>query len=376
MKNVNNKILMIFIEPTPYILGLIERGFSITDELDVVFLSENVSQSWNLKSYQRIYPIIKSKKQLLSLFINIFFKRKYRLIHLAGWSNKFILFVIILSRLFFIPAIVESDTILCLDIPLWKRIIKRCFYPILFKLPVFFLPGGTRQAQYLAHYSVAHKKMMKAQMTVDVDDIKNKIGKISLSERNQLRLLNQSNQEDVIFLFVGRLLDWKGIRELIAAIAMITDPRAKLWIVGSGELQNEVKSAAMHSKKITYFGRVEGDRLWEIYFAADVFVIPSHSEPWGLVVNEAMAVGLPVIATQRVGCIDDLILNKNTGLIIEQKNSIAIHEAMSFMLNSSKIRKEMAKKASEHAATWTLKNEASNIIKAWKKSGWSGNVYS
>jgi glycosyltransferase involved in cell wall biosynthesis len=94
--------------------------------------------------------------------------------------------------------------------------------------------------------------------------------------------------------------------------------------------------------------------------------MPSHHEPWGLVVNEALASGLPVIATDNVGCIDDLISNNGQGLIIPSKNMRALFEAMGFMLANPVKKRLMAKHAAETIQSWTLKNEAGNMMAVWK----------
>src|SRR3990167_5588560 len=171
---------MIFNEPTPYILGLLEKGFlNIKSELDIIFLVENVSQSWNINSSVFDFNIARSKEKYILLLRDIFLKRKYKLIHVAGWSRLKILLIILLSRIFFIPVAVESDTPLNSEISVWKKIIKKCLYPVLFTFPVFFLPGGMRQANYLNHYGVRSKKIVNAQMTVDIEHIQNSIVTIS-----------------------------------------------------------------------------------------------------------------------------------------------------------------------------------------------------
>lgn|SRR3990167_1047718 len=377
MKRPDKKILMIFIEPTPYILDLLSKGFlDWKNKLEIVFLSENISQHWNLEPCLMPFQIIKSKKQALTLLARIFLRRKYCFIHVAGWSHPFILFLILTSRFFFLPVVVESDTPINLDTPGWKKSIKQFFYPLLFKFPVFFLPGGIRQSKYLTYYGVKSNKMINAQMTVDVAYITQYVNSICEAAREKLRLQHGVQKDDLVFLFVGRLLEYKGVRELIAAIELLQDTRVKLWVVGSGELTDEIKLAALKSNQITYFGRVSGDLLWPIYHAADVFVISSHAEPWGLVVNEAMAAGLPIIATENVGCVDDLVLDKHRGIIVRPKNIAALSQAMNDMLQYPEKRKSMAKNAAEHIANWTLQNEAGNIINAWEKSCWHENKYS
>ena len=368
MRESDKKNLMVFIEPTPYILDLLEKGFdNLHETCDVVFLTQNLTQQWDLKLRVEKYLVVTSKKKILQIYVDTFIKRKYRLLHVAGWSNPFIIFLILMSRLLFIPVVVETDTSLNSSLAVWKKIIKKLVYPILLKFPVFFLPGGTRQTRYLVHYGVNPKKIMNAQMTVDVKYINEYVKKINVTKREKLREKNGAHVDDVIFLFVGRLLDWKGVRELIAAFKITNNDRAKLWIVGDGELNTEVELASKQNKKIRYFGRVSGDYLWNIYHAADVFVVPSYHEPWGLVINEAMAVGLPVIATNNVGCIDDLVENNQQGLIVQSQNVDELLKAMNDMLQNSEKKRLMARNAMDRILGWTLQNEAKNIMSAWKK---------
>ncbi|MDP1574196.1 MAG: glycosyltransferase family 4 protein [Coxiellaceae bacterium] len=368
MTQKNKKILMVFIEPTPYILDLLEKGFyPIKDQLDIVFLAQNLTQQWDLKSRSISFDIMQSWKQTFQLLHHIFIKRRYQLLHLAGWSNPLTILLIMTARIFFIPVTVESDTQLNKNLPFWKQAVKKIVYPILFKFPNGFLPGGTRQAKYLSYYGVNDSKITNAQMTVDVEYIRKYVDDISFLKREEERLKYGALNDDVVFLFVGRLLDFKGIRELISAMKLIQDERAKLWIVGSGELMHEVQQSALSTRKIKYFGRITGDDLWKIYNAADVFVLPSHAEAWGLVVNEAMASRKPVIVTEGVGCVDDLVRHGQEGLIIQPKQVDSLCNAMYFMLENNEKRKIMAENASRHISSWILQNEANNMIFGWKK---------
>lgn len=368
---------MVFIEPTPYIMDLLEKGFShIKNQMDIIFLSENLTQQWILKSYSFSFQVVRSRKKIFQLLLDVFIKRKYQLLHLAGWSKPLILFLILMSRFFFLSVTVESDTPLKKNLPLIKKIIKKCLYPILFKFPARFLPGGTRQAKYLSHYGVKNKKIINVQMTVDVEYINNYVNNIDALVREEVRLKNGAINNDIVFLFVGRLLKLKGIQELISAIQLIQDYRVKLWIVGDGYLIDEVQKATQEYKKIKYLSSVGGDDLWSTYHAADVFVLPSDGDNWGLVVNEAMAAGKPVIVSDRVGCVDDLVTHGREGLIIQSRNVNSIFQAVNFMLSNPEKRREMGKHAVERIAHWTLKNEANNMMMAWEKSGWKKNAYS
>jgi glycosyltransferase involved in cell wall biosynthesis len=115
----------------------------------------------------------------------------------------------------------------------------------------------------------------------------------------------------VQLLYVGRFSPEKNLARLIeafAATAPTTDVEIKL--VGYGPLEGELRRLAEGlgvKERVVFGGRVEQDRLPDEYWRADAFILPSTSEPWGLVANEAMCCGLPVALSTRCGCTEDLV---------------------------------------------------------------------
>lgn len=114
------------------------------------------------------------------------------------------------------------------------------------------------------------------------------------------------------FLYVGRLIAVKNLKWLIGRFNQ--HPELQLDIVGFGPLEKELKTIA--KENIHFHGAVENALLPSYYKRADVFVLPSLSETWGVVVEEALNNGVPVMLSNRVGCADDLV-NDNTGVIFE-----------------------------------------------------------
>ena len=146
-----------------------------------------------------------------------------------------------------------------------------------------------------------------------------------------------------------------------------TVKNGSLLIVGNGCMHAEVELAAESHEKIRYAGRLNGDELLKTYYTADAVVLPSHFEPWGLVVNEAMAAGCPVIVSDKVGCVDDLVEHEKTGMVIKMDKKKDLESAIHFILNHPDICDRMGQRAEEKIAFWTLKNEAINICNAWKR---------
>jgi len=111
-------------------------------------------------------------------------------------------------------------------------------------------------------------------------------------------------------LFVGRLVPLKRLGDLLACFAEIhlKFPTATLTVVGDGPLRGDLeKWSRAASLPVRWLGRLEGVQLQSVYAAHDVIVLPSEREVWGLVVNEALAAGLYVIASTEVGCAQDLL---------------------------------------------------------------------
>ena len=292
-----------------------------------------------------------------------------RVLHLCGWGGHCALMPSILfASLRGIPVVVESDTQAPFISSVARRAIKGALYPALFRVPRMFLPGGTRQMRYLRGYGVPDNRMRIARMTVDVASIMRFAHLFEGPRRAAWRAEHGIDERANVFLFVGRLEEHKGIRSLVSAFEVLVqaDPSARLVIVGDGSLRDEVRRAADDCDWLVTCGRLQDSALLAAYCAADVFVLPSSFEPWGLVVNEAMACGLPIIASDRVGCVDDLVKDQDTGIIYSQTESSQLLDALHALASQSEARARMGRDAKRVIAGWTLRDEAEQIVAAWR----------
>lgn len=138
-----------------------------------------------------------------------------------------------------------------------------------------------------------------------------------------LRQIIEFPHQPIRYIYVGRLVDVKNISMLIEEF----NRNGKLLtIVGSGILEQKLRRQA-HSN-IKFLGFIENERLGTIYQAHDVFILPSQYEPWGLVVEEALYWGLPVIVSNKVGSSIDMVKDLETGCIFESNNVNSLHETI------------------------------------------------
>lgn len=117
------------------------------------------------------------------------------------------------------------------------------------------------------------------------------------------------------YLYVGRLVEVKNVSVLIDVFNKNGKP---LTIVGGGILEDELKKKAKDN--IVFTGFIDNAKLGSVYQKHDVFILPSTYEPWGLVVEEALYWGLPVIVSDRVGSSEDMVKDLNTGLIFKNND--------------------------------------------------------
>ena len=128
-------VLMVYIEPTPYILGLIKAIESLNQlNVNVQFLEENVSQQWDIQNEKSWKSFPKSKWKKWHTAMRVISQSKYDIIHLAGWGHRFLLFFLLLAKIRGLPIAIETDTPLPHYIRFSKRITKKIVYPLLFRL--------------------------------------------------------------------------------------------------------------------------------------------------------------------------------------------------------------------------------------------------
>jgi len=146
-------------------------------------------------------------------------------------------------------------------------------------------------------------------------------GMLNKIKNSRLALREKWNipENATCFIFCGKLQEKKRIFDLLKAFEIAHDknPSVHLLIAGDGEDMQEAKDFVVQKKlPVTFAGFLNQSEIVKAYAAADCLVLPSdYGETWGLVVNEAMACGLPAIVSDRVGCGPDLVIDEVTGYI-------------------------------------------------------------
>jgi len=179
--------------------------------------------------------------------------------------------------------------------------------------------------------------------------------------RPQIQATAKKQGDKVHLLFVGHLTEAKGVLDLLQAVALLPqEPGWFLHVVGGGsDIATRAKATALicdHglSAQVRMHGRVTGEQLHDLYRQADIFVLPSYWEGYGIVFLEAMSFGLPVVSTD-AGAIPEVVLHGQSGLLVEAGNIQDLSAAMSSLIDSPDMRKDMgehASQAAKQAADW------------------------
>jgi len=170
-------------------------------------------------------------------------------------------------------------------------------------------------------------------------------------------------------LFVGRLVREKGIRYLLDAIKDLQTSEVRFEFVGDGPLRNEIVSASKQLP-VDYLGYINSQRkLAKKISNSDLLVLPSirdkiWEELFGIVLIEAMACGTPVVATDCIGP-SEVVNDGKTGLLIPQKDSSAIVEAIEYLLEADQLREKMARRCRSVAVE---KYDIEKIAKEWEST--------
>ncbi|HEY7353957.1 MAG TPA: glycosyltransferase family 4 protein [Terriglobales bacterium] len=170
------------------------------------------------------------------------------------------------------------------------------------------------------------------------------------------------------FLYVGRLVKSKGVFELLQAYASLSeDLRSEigLVIVGDGPVRAELQTFAstVSTGTVHFSGFVHREKLAACYALAECFVFPTHTDTWGLVVNEALACGLPVICSTVAGCAADLVTEKN-GATVAPHRASDLARVMQEIANSPDLRRRMSLQSQEIIQNYSPERCALGIAEA------------
>jgi len=297
---------------------------------------------------------------------------KYDAIILLAWTDVTRGLAFCAGLVFDVPILFMTDANIFSELsrPMWKKILKKVILGFAFKNTSGFLTAGKANEQLYLHYGVSPKKMSTLSFSWGYEYFLNAYESLKI-DREKIRESFGVAKNEVVILYVGRFSEEKGIIDLLDSYHQIKSSSKKLFLVGSGPLQIKIEKhiKAHDIKKVHMMGFQPRESLVKFYILADVLVLPSKDEPWGMVINEAMCFGLPIITSNKVGANLDLVEDGYNGFVFIANDtndlSLSIQKVIDMSIDS---RESFSKRSREIINDWINKiNPAESIVHLLKE---------
>ena len=230
-----------------------------------------------------------------------------------------------------------------------------------------FLSIGTHNEDLYRSFGIPSSRIFLTPYAVDNAYFSNQAARVA-PHRAELRRKLGVHDERPLVLTSGKLTERKAPLDLVAAFARVRkETPSKLVFLGDGPLREAVERNAASAKirdDVLVTGFRDQTELPEVYAAADVFVFPTHFETWGLVANEAMLFGLPVVCTDRVPAHRDLIRSGVTGEVYPAGNVDALASVLGNLLRQPTRLKEMGQRARAAIDNWSIDRGVQGVVDA------------
>jgi len=229
-----------------------------------------------------------------------------------------------------------------------------------------FIVPGKASFRYLQGFGINESRIFTAPNAVDTEFF---AFHAELARRNAEHERKSLGLPSRYFLFAGRLVEGKGIFELIEAYGKLTAgvrSAVSLVFVGGGVSYDALaqRAAAISPGFVQLAGFQQREQLAKYYAFAETFVFPTHSDPWGLVVNEAMSCALPIICSNVAGCAEDLVSDGWNGRLIPPRDVSQLASAMEEMAREEGLRTTMARHSAERIQNCSPEICAEGIARA------------
>jgi glycosyltransferase involved in cell wall biosynthesis len=229
-----------------------------------------------------------------------------------------------------------------------------------------FVVPGRSALEYLRSLRVKEDRIFTARNAVDNDFF---AGAAAAARKNAERWRAELDLPDRYFLFAGRLVREKGVFDLLSAYAKLDERLRRcvsLVFAGDGACREELeeRAAAISPGAVRFVGFAQREQLAIYYALAEMLILPTYTDPWGLVVNEAMACGLPVVVSRAAGCAADLVRDNWNGLLFGAGDVAGLTDAMGWIANHPEDSAKMGVNSFEHISGYSPAEWSAGIARA------------
>jgi len=290
-------------------------------------------------------------------------RESFHAVLVHGYARVSMWLAVITASISHLPYVLRGESRADTDnaLPAWKATVKRGVIGRLVRGAGACAVIGQHNRQFYLKYGADPARLVLAPYSVDVDRFAAAADRARQSRQQQLKSLGLDGDRPLI-LFAAKLQPWKRPLDLVAALQQMKVP-AQLVFIGDGPLRGDVERGLASVPGTRVLGFVNQQELGAWYGLADVFVLPSEREPWGLAVNEALAAGTPAVVSDHVGCAPDLI-TPATGAVVPVGDSTALARTLDSLCADRPRLRAMRTQARAASFTYSLDATAIGIEQA------------
>jgi glycosyltransferase involved in cell wall biosynthesis len=348
--------------------GAIDPGFkqAITWDVDLltgyrsVFLGEEAKQRTPGGFWSLICPQVWSEIR----------GGHYDAVLLHGYSYAVNVLALLAAKTKGVPVLMRSDTHLGLQRRRWKRWIRDTVLSIAYRFVDGFLAIGTANRAYYRALRVPDEKIFDVPFAVDNDRF---IAAAALApeQRAKVRKKYGLPVDGPVVLYASKFTRQKHPDDVIHAMARLRDEGqvATLFMVGTGEMEDELRdlSNSLCMENVVFGGFINQAELPKVYAASDIFVLPSENDHWGLIVNEVMCAGIPVVVSNDAGCVPDLVKDGVNGYHMKAGDIGSLVLALEKLLSDESLRRRMGAASLSIISGWSYEQCRQGIMAALRQ---------
>jgi len=265
-----------------------------------------------------------------------------------------------------IPVFFRGDSTLLNEKKGIKSLLRRKILKLVYRNIDFAFYVGQNNKDYFFKHGLNEKQLIFAPHSIDekhFEDTK----KIYRQNANILRKNMNISAQDIVILFAGKFQKIKNPEIILKAADLLNknykaENHLHFLFVGNGELENILKFRAENIANIHFLPFQNQTQMPIIYRIADIFVLPSKSETWGLSINEAMACGVAILASNKVGSGIDLVKDTVNGYIFDSENFDDFFRKISLLVKNKSHLIEMGRNSVEIIKKYSVDITSQNII--------------
>lgn len=283
-------------------------------------------------------------------------KQRYDAIWVHGHNYLTYLLAYAVAKSVGTAILTRCETHLLLKRPGWKSKVRRPLLSSFYGLCDACLSIGSRNASFYRYHGVPEKKIFSVPYTVDNERFMRQSSLTDLTP-SQLKSSLGIRDDVPVVLYASKFSQRKRPFDLLQAKASLEQQGSACAVVmiGAGEeevsLRDYVRRYGL--RDVHFLGFRNQSELPGLYTLADIFVLPSENEPWGLIINEVMCAGVPVVATDEVGAVADLVQEGVNGFLYPAGDVERLTSHLDALLQSPELRAQMGRRSREIIAPWS-----------------------